>query len=109
MGTPVQKLPEDLVESEARKEQGNNLLEDRPAQVYPNPASHTFHIEYSDLIGEILHLELINTTGHTVRSLNFRNTGNTTLLTEGLTDGAYWLRLYNSSRLIYSGKIIILQ
>lgn len=81
----------------------------RPVRIYPNPSGGDFFIDLPDYIGEPIRMELVNTAGQLVQHLHFSNNGNATLQTEGMPNGTYWLRLSHSSRVLFSGKIVILR
>lgn len=107
--TCTEELPEGLIEGEEREGKADKLPAPLDTQVYPNPVNAgVLHVRYADLIGERLYLELFNSSGQILQQTEFQNSGSTTLPIGHLPDGAYWLRLYHSSRVIHSGKIVVL-
>lgn len=73
-------------------------------RIYPNPASKSVTVEYSDVQVESIHL--LNVNGQQLRQWSGQATGVSRLNLEGLAQGMYFVRLETSVGPIHSSLIV---
>jgi len=78
--------------------------------IYPNPASEKFNIDLSNIIIDVLEIEIIDITGQIVfyRKFEIGNEPFLNISTENLIDGIYYVRIKNNEDYI-NKKLIILK
>ncbi|HEU4717397.1 MAG TPA: T9SS type A sorting domain-containing protein, partial [Bacteroidia bacterium] len=74
--------------------------------VFPNPATDAFTIQSDRLAGTGYIMDLYSSTGALVKSVPLSSSGQTTVSTNGLPAGMYFMNIHNAD-VSYSRKILV--
>ncbi|MEM7372632.1 MAG: reprolysin-like metallopeptidase [Bacteroidota bacterium] len=93
-----------------RPSTGISLLEKGSVQVYPNPAAHSFIVEFADVSFSRARLSLHNHLGQRIVSKELvleSSSHQEGVLTESLAEGVYYMSLEVQNRTVFSDRIVI--
>jgi hypothetical protein len=76
------------------------------AKIYPNPANHSFKIEFDKTPEESYKVTIFDVTGKEVLSKQVRDKVNTILVSD-LAKGTYFVKAVRKERVIYTQKLLV--
>jgi hypothetical protein len=76
-------------------------------KLYPNPTANIVTVEYAELQGETLSLEIIDVSGKLLKSMRYVNSGSFNVNCVSLPNGTYQLRLYHTTQMLGNLKLTI--
>ncbi len=86
----------------------NNLTNHRKSiQVYPNPGTGNFTVDFDEQVTSKYELNVINCLGQTVDTKTNKTSSKTTLDLSGLENGVYFIEVKSEDKTVATKKIIV--